>query len=286
MIDTAACLPYTGENESGADDMNKVYMCYPGGKHKALTMSYDDGKVQDRRLVALFNRYGIKGTFHLNSGLFHDPQRIQPEEIPALYAGHEVACHTVTHPTIARCPLPEVAQEVLDDRRALEAAWGQPVRGLSYPNGSVTREIEALLPMCGIRYSRVVGSSGHFGLPENPYRWQATCHHNTRLLEMGEQFVQLFKQQYLYLMYVWGHSYEFDDRNNWDVMERFCELVGNRDDVWYCTNIEFMDAVDDYARLQFAADNSFVYNPNARDCWIRVNDREPVCIPAGALIQL
>ena len=47
--------------------MNKIYGCFPGGKHKALTMSYDDGKEDDKRLVALFNKYGIKGTFHLNS---------------------------------------------------------------------------------------------------------------------------------------------------------------------------------------------------------------------------
>ena len=138
--------------------MNKVYCCYPGGKHKALTMSYDDGKVQDRRLIEIFNRYGIRGTFHLNSGLFDRDERIDPAEIPTLYAGHEVACHTVTHPTIARCPLPEVAREVLDDRAALEKYTGYPVRGLSYPNGSLSREIEELLPACGIRYSRVVGN--------------------------------------------------------------------------------------------------------------------------------
>ena len=131
--------------------MNKVYCCYPGGKHKALTMSYDDGKIPDRRLVEIFNRYGIRGTFHLNSGVLLTENRIHPEEIPGLYRGHEIACHTVTHPTIARCPLPEVAAEVLEDRKALEAIAGYPVRGLSYPNGSVSREIEALLPACGIR---------------------------------------------------------------------------------------------------------------------------------------
>ena len=266
--------------------MNKVYQCFPGGKHKALTLSYDDGKVQDRRLIDIFNRHGIKATFHINSGLFDDPRRIKPEEIPALYRGHEVACHTVTHPTIARCPLPYVAEEVLADRRALEAIVGYQVRGLSYPNGSLSPEIEALLPLCGVRYSRVVGSSGNFALPEDPYRWQATCHHNTRLLELGQQFVDLHKKQYLYLMYVWGHSYEFDDRDNWDLMEDFCELVGGRDDVWYCTNIEFMDAMDDFRRLQFSADSSFVFNPNCRDCWARVNDGEPVCIPAGQQIKL
>ncbi len=266
--------------------MNKVYCCYPGGKFKALTMSYDDGRIYDRRLIQIFNENGIRGTFHLNSGLLKGPDKIDPEEIPELYRGHEVACHTVTHPTIARCPLPEVVREVLDDRRELEKYTGYPVRGLSYPNGSLSRKIEEMLPACGIRYSRVVGSSDGFALPENPLRWKATCHHNHRLLELGEEFLKLYKRQYLYLMYVWGHSYEFNDADNWELMEEFCRKMGGREDIWYCTNIEFMDCMDDFKRLQFAADNEFVCNPNARDCWITVNDGEPVCIPGGETVRL
>lgn len=266
--------------------MNKVYRCFPGGRHKALTMSYDDGRPQDRRLVELFNRCGIKGTFHLNSGFLADGEHIPAEEVAELYAGHEIACHTVTHPTIARCPLPEVAWEVLEDRRALEGIAGYPVRGLSYPNGSVSAEIEALLPLCGIRYARVVGDSEDFALPENPYRWMATCHHNHRLMELGARFKALDKRQHLYLMYVWGHSYEFDRDGNWDVIEGFCEAMGGLDDVWYCTNIELMDCLDDFDRLRFAADNGFVENPNSRDCWITVNDGAPVRVPAGTLIRL
>lgn len=269
------------ERERMSNKVNRVYACYPGGKHKALTLSYDDGRKSDRRLVEIFNRNGIRGTFNLNSGLWFRDDRIDPAEIPTLYRGHEVACHTVTHPTIARCPLPEVAREVLDDREWLEGMTGAPVRGLAYPNGSVSADIEKLLPACGIRYARVVGSSDSFALPENPYRWQATCHHNHRLMELGREFLDLHKRQYLYLMYVWGHSYEFDDRDNWGLIEDFCEMMGGKDDIWYCTNIEFMDALDDFARLQFSADNRFVYNPNARDCWITVNDGEPVRIAGG-----
>lgn len=266
--------------------MNKVYCCFPGGKHKALTMSYDDGRTQDRRLVALFNQYGIKGTFHLNSGFLGDERHVRPDEVAALYAGHEVACHTVSHPTIARCPLPSVAREVLDDRAALEALVGYPVRGMSYPNGSVNAGIEGMLPACGIRYSRVVGNSEGFTLPENPWRWQATCHHRHHLMELGEQFRALYKRQYLYLMYVWGHSYEFDEGDGWAQIEAFCRAMGGREDTWYCTNIALMDCLDDFDRLCFAADNSFVFNPNARDCWLRVNDGEPVRVPAGETVKL
>ena len=40
-----------------------------GGKNKALTFSYDDGVTQDVRLIEIFNKYGLRATFNLNSGL-------------------------------------------------------------------------------------------------------------------------------------------------------------------------------------------------------------------------
>lgn len=107
----------------------KVYVCFPEGKAKALTMSYDDGKIQDERLVSIFNRYGIRGTFNLNYGMIDKegliPPRIKSSRINELYAGHEIATHTMTHPTIARCPMTEVAEEILADRKGLEQITGR-----------------------------------------------------------------------------------------------------------------------------------------------------------------
>ena len=48
-----------------------IYPTFPDGKRKAFTVSYDDGWPQDRRLIGLMNKYGIKGTFNLNSGEDH-----------------------------------------------------------------------------------------------------------------------------------------------------------------------------------------------------------------------
>lgn len=265
--------------------MAKVYYCFPGGKHKALTMSYDDGRTEDRRLVSIFNKYGIKGTFNINSGIFHNTygEKVQPEEFLKLYEGHEIACHTVTHPTIARCPLENVAEEVLEDRKKLEAIMGQPVMGLAYPNGSTSPKIRQMLPMMGIRYARVVGSTDDFAIPEDFYQWKATCHHNHNLLENGQRFVELFKKQYLYLMYVWGHSYEFTDKNNWEVMEEFCKLAGGRDDTWYATNIQIVDYMEVLDRLQFFADSSKVYNPSAQSAWLSNEKGEIIEAKGGCL---
>lgn len=250
--------------------MKTVYTCFPEGKHKVLTMSYDDGKLEDRRLVSLFNQYGIKGTFHINSGIENDPRRIKPEEFKELYKGHEVSCHTSTHPTIARCPMEQVVRQVMDDRAALERLMGYPVRGLSYPNGSYSKEIKEVLPQLGIAYSRIVGNSDNFAMPADYYEWKATCHHNHRLKELGEEFISLSKTQYLYMMYVWGHSYEFTDRDNWNVIEEFCRMVGGREDIWYASNIEIVDYMEVCKRLHFSSDLSFVYNPSAQSAWLNV----------------
>ena len=119
-----------------------------------------------------------------------------------------MSCHTVTHPTIARSPVEQVAVQVLEDRRYIERIAGYPVRGLSYPNGSYNREIIELLPKLGIEYSRIVGNTDDFSMPENYLAWEATCHHNHNLIENGKRFLELKKTQYMYMMYVWGHSYE------------------------------------------------------------------------------
>ena len=68
--------------------MNKIYKAFPGGKHKVLTFSYDDGKLEDRRLVEIFNKNGLRGTFNLNTGIDQPDIRIPKDEWKELYAGH------------------------------------------------------------------------------------------------------------------------------------------------------------------------------------------------------
>ncbi len=266
--------------------MNNIYICFPGGKHKALTMSYDDGRREDYRLVELFNRSGIRGTFNLNSGMESDTRRIPMSEWKELYQGHEIACHTFSHPTLARCPIEQTARQILEDRERLEALTGAPVRGLAYPNGSYNGRIRELLPMLGIRYARVVQTTGQFTMPEDLYAWSGTCHHNQKLLERAGEFLALCKTQYLYLFYVWGHSYEFTDHDNWSVMERFCEMMGGQENTWYATNIEIADYMDAAGRLQFTAAGDRVCNPSAQSVWIEVNRDAHIEIPGGALVSL
>lgn len=263
----------------------KIYTCFPGGKAKVLTTSYDDGKLQDERLVQIFNRYGIRGTFNLNFGLLERPERLDAEKIKTLYKGHEIATHTMTHPTIARCPMTQVAKEILEDRIGLEGITGCPVRGHAYPNGSYNEEIKSLLKSLGIAYARTAEwESGSMELPADPFAWSGTCHHNYNLMEYAHTFAEFKKAQYLKCLYVWGHSYEFDRDDNWSLIEDFCAYIGGREDIWYATNLEIIDYMKAAGALQYGAAGDFVYNPSAQSVWISV-DNEVKEIKGGALVN-
>ena len=120
--------------------MNNDFMLYPNFKTKALTFSYDDGPKEDRHFFELLNKYGLKGTFNLNSVFMPQMKdlndRFSIEEISTLYKGHEVAVHTVHHPFLEKMPASVVVTEVLDDRRNLEKELDYPVRGMAYPFGT------------------------------------------------------------------------------------------------------------------------------------------------------
>lgn len=265
--------------------LKTIFTCFPEGKHKVLTMSYDDGQLFDKPLIDIFNKYGIKGTFHLNDVTSEDKRKIKFDDIKSVYQGHEVSCHTLTHPTIERCPIDQVVQQVIENRKELEAACGYPVRGMSYPNGSYSQEIINMLPHCGIEYSRIVGNTDDFAMPRNYLEWKSTCHHSHNLMQNAERFAALNKTQYLYMMYVWGHSYEFDRDNSWELIEGFCKYIGGRDDIWYATNIEIVDYMNAAKNLKYTASADMVYNPSAIPVWISV-DGEKYKIEPGATVNI
>jgi peptidoglycan/xylan/chitin deacetylase (PgdA/CDA1 family) len=134
---------------------------FPGGKRLAVTFSFDDGSIHDRRVVEFFNAHGLKGTFNLNSGFLgrtgnpapNAAGRIDESEVADLYRGHEVAIHTVTHPTLTHLDAPQIAREVLEDRIALEDLVGYPVRGMAYPNGPYNAKVIRVLRELGVVYA-------------------------------------------------------------------------------------------------------------------------------------
>ena len=271
--------------------MNNDFMLYPGFKVKALTFSYDDGPKEDRHFIELLNKYNLKGTFNLNSGLMPENKdendRVSLEEISSLYEGHEVAVHTVNHPFLEKMPTSVVTTEILDDRHNLEKYVSYPVRGMAYPFGTYDKHVFEACRACGIKYSRTTEAHHNYILPTEWLKMPSTCHHaDSRLFELADKFVnsEPKKESYFtthgWLFYVWGHTYEFRTDEDWSRIEKFFELVSNRDDVWYATNIEVYDYIEAYRALEYSVDLTKVYNPTGIDVYIIHNEKN-YKIPAG-----
>ena len=254
--------------------MKKIYFNrFPGGKNKAITMSYDDGQIYDRRLVEIFNQYNIKGTFHLSSGKLDQDVFVRSSEIKELYKGHEISVHTVNHPNMLNIPKESVIMEILEDKKNLENLVGYPVRGMSYPYGLYNEEIVQSISNLGIEYARTISSSFTYNISSNLLKWEPTCHHRDNLLERAKEFLDFEKESFLPLMYIWGHSFEFERNNNWKVMKDFCRLTANRDNIWYATNIEIVDYVHAIKNLKFTVAQDIVYNPSVNSVWISVEGK-------------
>ena len=275
--------------------MNTNVMLYKGGKPKALTFSYDDGEKQDIRLIELFNKYGLKGTFNLNSGLMSekiDPNssKVALEQIPEVYRGHEVAVHAVNHPFLEKLHPTEVVTEILNDRKTLEKYTGYVVRGMAYPFGTYNQDVLHIIKDCGIKYSRGVGAHHRFTVSQKWLEMDTTCHQaDERAFELAEQFVNGklsndWRTTEGWLLYIWGHSYEYRTEEDWARMENLCKILANRDDVWYATNIELYDYIEAYRSLSFSVENDMVYNSSAFDIYMKHGGKE-YCIGAGQTVK-
>lgn len=264
--------------------MRNLFMCFPGGLKKALTLSYDDGVEQDKRLIEIMVKNGIKGTFNLNSGCFAPEGTVYPEgtihrrmsesEVKDLYTknGMEVATHGFMHPFYTRMKTQLALKDIVDDRLALESLFDTIVKGHAYPFGTYNDEVVDILKTAGIVYARTVNSTHKFEIPTDWLRLNPTCHHDDpELFNLADKFIDAKDNWgHSMLFYLWGHAYEFEANNNWNRIEEFCEKISNKQDIWYATNIEVYNYVKAFDELVYDMNLTKVYNPTALTIWFDI----------------
>lgn len=261
------------------------YMRFYGGKSKALTLSYDDGGEADKRLVQIFNSHGLKGTFNLNSARFDCPEwhkRMNEADALSLFrgSGQEVAMHGNMHVFMDKVPLAEAVREAALNREYLEKNFGVIVRGMAYPYGAYNEDIKRVLRDLGVAYARTTNSTHAFTLPRDFMEWNPTCHHTEAEFKLlADKFFDCSpldekKHREPWLFYVWGHSFEFDENDNWEIIEEFTDrAAAKKSDVWFATNMEIFRYVSAYKSLEFSFDGEKVYNPSAISVWVEVRGK-------------
>ena len=267
------------------------FLRFPGGKPKAVTFSYDDGSKSDIKFLEIVNKYNLKGTFNLVGSVLNDECHISVDfaKENILGKGHEIANHGYKHRALNMIRTIEGIRDTLDSRLFLEKEFDTIIRGMAFPDRSVNKfispdaykRVKNYLEETDIAYARLTGGDNDkFELPEDWHNWVPTAHHdNPEIMNYIDKFVELNLLN-LYcacrtprIFYLWGHSVEFESKNNWEHLEEICQKLSGREDVWYATNIEIYDYVKAYEALKYSADGTIVYNPTIYEIWFDVEGK-------------
>lgn len=264
---------------------------YPMGKTKAFNITYDDGVLQDVRFVELLNRYGLKGTFNLNSRLMEEEfawthpngmevRRLSGEVVKGLYEGHEIASHTLTHPYMNELTEEELLRQLGEDRKNLERHFGREVKGFAVPFSYYSDRIAWCAESCGFEYAR----KSDFSLSYKPctdwYHWMTGVYH---IMPDLVPFVTgfLLTDRELAVCQIVGHSYDLDAEQLWDTMEKICAAVSGREEIWPCTNLELVRYLK--AMECCTIEDGRICNHSDTELWFEIDGKKVPISPGEAV---
>lgn len=199
---------------------------------KIFLISFDDGTVWDRRFVELLNKYGIKATFNLNSGLqdfvwqYEDRFPVRRQilaDTVELYRGHEIASHSLHHHWLNTLTPPQLSREVGDDCAALKHLFGLQEIGFGVPFTACNeREVNIIRKF--VRYIRLSEFSDSFAPPADPYHIPIHALYNQP--DVRERIAAFAESDLPVALFVMaGHSYELEVLDHWDYMEDLLQYI-------------------------------------------------------------
>lgn len=274
----------------------KVYMRFPGGKPKCVTLGFDDGIMTDEQVVDTVTQSKLKATFYLIPGNFAADGKegsgpsayISASVAKKLYSNEycEVASHTRTHKNLSELDEAGLNNEVLGSISDLKSIMGKDVTGFAYPNGNVA-QVEWLRSH-GVKYARTADSSGDFLMPNDWLQWKPTAYFPTS----GNIAKKFFDKDTIlitepYLLFLWCHSYDFAKGNSgasWGMLENFCSQVEDKsDEIWCATNGEVYNYSAAFDKLVVDKASDTIKNPTSTNLWIGYKSKSYE-VKAGATI--
>ena len=188
---------------------------------------WDDGVVNDIRLIALLRKYKAKATFNLNPGSMPEhtavPRwkkldetvwsyngfvngKVGLSEMKEIYEDFQVASHGWVHKG-GSVPADDFIKDAVDARKYLEDLFQRECPGYAWPCGDYTPQAAKLLKDAGFLYGRTTQYTDNVGVTDSPLHLDSTCHHMDRLF--CDKFRAVKERNGIF--YFWGHSYEMAD---------------------------------------------------------------------------
>lgn len=231
-----------------------------------VTTSWDDGSKFDLTLIKLLEKYGIKGTFYIPKTSLDN--RLEKNDLMIIDKMHEIGAHTLNHVDLSIVPIDKAKTEIEGSKTYLEDLLGHDVSMFCYPYGRYNEDVKKIVKDSGFIAARTCDPRG-FSLPQDPYQWCITLLASNgspltalkiwwkfHLWRVDALFDWESRAKLLFdlalgtggVYHMYGHSAEFERKNEWDKLERVLDYISNREGVRYLTNGEVIKRLNEERR--------------------------------------
>jgi peptidoglycan-N-acetylglucosamine deacetylase len=182
-----------------------------------IMQCWDDGDVDDIRLVEILRKHGAKATFNINPGGLKSERRLGHkfkgeypvykltlDEMPQVYAGFCIGGHTMTHPLLNAIDPDWALTELVECKRYIERHFGQNACGMAYPCGAYSDEVKKLVARAGYLYSRTTKNVELNLNIDDPMALHTHCHFLAPNFWEKFEAVKAIDGDF----YFWGHTFE------------------------------------------------------------------------------
>lgn len=220
-----------------------------------LEFSFDDAHILDLRVAKLLEKYGFRGTFYVPSLPMFENQSLTWKEIKNLSErGHIIGGHTVSHPVDIKLLDDEKLDfEIIENMTSVDFFINfngiterrenpQPVTKFCYPRGRFDERVKDVVKKAGYKEARTT-RVGCTDLPLDPFEKDTTLHlfpdrkeYDADLMTMFKRYLALALEKKNGYLHIWGHSWEINRHNLWDLFEEMLKILRQKCDENICTN--------------------------------------------------
>ncbi len=143
-------------------------------KKVIVTTSWDDGAIQDLRLLKLLNKHNLKGTFYIPQTISFEVEsgkplkRILEKDILEIAKTQEIGAHGITHTYLDELNKKQIYNEVKDSKHWLEKLLNKEIKMFAYSGGVFNNEIVNSVKKAGFLGTRTT-ESFKINIEKNPF---------------------------------------------------------------------------------------------------------------------
>lgn len=233
---------------------------------KWITTSWDDGHPLDFKIATLLNKYNLQGTFYIPKA--NEQHVVMTEaEICTLAKHFEIGGHTLNHIRLRGKVRNTHEYEIAGSFKWLKELLNHDPISFCFPGGVFDKSVVETAKKAGYQIFRTVellsiNNSGSTLLPTSLQLYEHSrftyikhlvkrrCGRNliqwlqlgseSNLLTLTDYYLNEIEKRGSGCFHLWGHSWEIEEYNLWDKLEKVLQHLAGRSGFQYIPNRDLL----------------------------------------------